>query len=375
MIKKLFATGALALFTLTSTVFATGAADVTPAAGATVQAIIAPAAWFGISSAYAGSEAAELGTEAARREILFGAAQLYYGAVSLKQALAVQERQLAIQRDHEKDAQVRYRAGTTPKVALLRAEIDRARAEQDLKRAQNAYASVKISLGTLIGRTGDFDVAVPPEQALSRDAAALEEEALTERPDVKAAEASVKLAERMRDGSYAQYLPNLGAFAQHNWVNGASSSGTDTSWTVGLALTWTLFDGGLREATIRENSAKVVEAEANRKNAEAKAVDEVKRSSLDLESARANKAKAGEQVSLARENAKLVQVSYKAGAATYLEVADANTALLAAELGLVAETLNAEVAAIRLLKAAGAFNPGRMRPASGSPDTTLGRER
>jgi len=43
MFKKLLATGALALFTLTSTVFAAGAADVTPPANVAVQAIIAPA--------------------------------------------------------------------------------------------------------------------------------------------------------------------------------------------------------------------------------------------------------------------------------------------------------------------------------------------
>ena len=43
MFKKLLTTGALALFTLTSTVFAAGAADVTPPANVAVQAIIAPA--------------------------------------------------------------------------------------------------------------------------------------------------------------------------------------------------------------------------------------------------------------------------------------------------------------------------------------------
>jgi outer membrane protein TolC len=300
------------------------------------QAILAPSLWFAISNAYLGEEIAEIGTEAARREILFGAAQLYYGAAGLKQALEVQERQLAIQRDHERDAQVRYNAGTTPKVALLRAEIDRARAEQDLKRAQNAYAS---------------------EQSVPQDASALEQAALRDRPDVQMSADSLKLAERVRNSSYAQYLPTLGAFGQYRWSNSGGFTGQSTSWAIGLALNWTLFDGGLREANLRENRAKVLEAEANRKNAEAKAVDEVKRTLLDLESAKANKAKAAEQVSLARENAKLVQVSYKAGASTYLEVSDANTALLSAELGQVAENLNAEVAAIRLLKAAGAFDP------------------
>ncbi len=43
MFKKLLATGALALFTLTSTVFAAGAAGVTPPANVATQAIVAPA--------------------------------------------------------------------------------------------------------------------------------------------------------------------------------------------------------------------------------------------------------------------------------------------------------------------------------------------
>jgi outer membrane protein, multidrug efflux system len=60
-------------------------------------------------------------------------------------------------------------------------------------------------------------------------------------------------------------------------------------------------------------------------------------------------------VDLARENQRLVDVNYKAGAATYIEVSDANTALLNAELSQVSEALNADLAATRLLKAAGAF--------------------
>jgi hypothetical protein len=42
MFKRLLATGALALFTLTSTVFAAGAADVTPTTNAAAQVIVAP---------------------------------------------------------------------------------------------------------------------------------------------------------------------------------------------------------------------------------------------------------------------------------------------------------------------------------------------
>jgi outer membrane protein TolC len=83
----------------------------------------------------------------------------------------------------------------------------------------------------------------------------------------------------------------------------------------------------------------------------------VRQARLDLDSAVANREKAKEQLALAQENQRLVNVNYKAGAATYLEVTDANTALLQSELTQVSETLNADLAALRVLKAAGAFDP------------------
>ncbi|HEY6101247.1 MAG TPA: TolC family protein, partial [Anaeromyxobacter sp.] len=135
------------------------------ARGAQVQAtlpVFAPRLWLGIAAAEAGQKQAELTVETARREILFGVAQVYYGAVGTRFALQITEKQLAIAQDHERDARVRHEAGTTPRVALLRAEIDRARAEQDLEAARAAYESARVALATLLDRQGtDFDVEEP----------------------------------------------------------------------------------------------------------------------------------------------------------------------------------------------------------------------
>ncbi len=320
------------------------------------QALIAPALWPAIKNAYRSEQLASSNVESARRDILFGVAQLYYGAASLKQAVAVQERQLAISRGHERDARVRYEAGTTPKVALLRAEIDRNKAEQDLKRAQNALLSAKVQLATMLDRSSaDFDVEVPAEQKAPSDGKGLEEAALRDRPDVQAARKSLEIAEGTRTGNWLQYLPSLGAFGQLNWANLEGFTGKRTNWAMGLTLNWTLLDGGLREANIRESQARVVEAEAARRSAEAKAREDVRRTLLDLDSAQANKRKAKEQVELARENSKLVDLNYRAGAATYLESADASAALLSAELGHVGESLSADLATLSLVKAIGAF--------------------
>jgi outer membrane protein TolC len=321
------------------------------------QALVVPVLWGMINAATHGVAAAEASVEGARREILFGVSQLFYGTASLRKVVEVQQRLFETARKHEKDADVRYRAGTIPKVGLLRAQIERAKSEQDLLRSRNGYEGMRLALATALDREADFDVVEPAEPALPADLVSLQDQALRDRPDVKAAREAEAAARGARWGTAGKYLPSLAAFGRYSMTDPAGLIGADKTWAAGLAVNWNILDGGLREAELREANAKIAETEATRKGAEAKARLEVKQATLDLQSAKANAQKASEQRDLARENQRLIDVSYAAGAATALEQADAQTALSAAEVAAEAEILNSKLAALRLLKAAGAFDP------------------
>lgn len=325
------------------------------------QGILLPALWPAIHSAYLAEDIAQYSVEAARREVLFGVAQLYYGVVGLKETVAVQEQLLENAKAHEADAKVCVQAGTMPSITLVRAQMDLTKADQDLTRARNAHASAKIALATLLNRDPNFDVQRPSETAipaeLTQGSADLADKAVRDRPDLRAAHTSLDLATTNDRWTWLNYLPNVVATGSYRIANVQGFTGQYDSWAVGLGLSWTLWDGGLREANWRENSAKLAEAQANLTGAQNKARAEVQQAMLDLESARANKTKAIEQTRLARENMQLVNVSFKAGTVTQLQVSDATSALSGAELGLIAESLNADLAALKLLKAAGAFDP------------------
>jgi len=321
------------------------------------QALIVPALWPAFGLADLGEQLATQSVEMARREILFGVAQLYYGSVGLKQVIDVQQRLLQNQLDHEKDAKVRVDAGAMPKIVLIRAQIDRARAEQDLLRAKVSYASAKVALSTLLDRESNFEVAQPEEPTLPADLSGLEGAALRDRPDIAVAQTGRELADKSHGAVYYQYLPNLLAKGTVQAANIKGFSNSYAAWAVSVMISWTLWDGGLREVSLKENASKVIEADAALRSAQNKARDDVKRALMDLEMARANLSKAEEQRKLARENEQLVNVNYQAGVATQIEVSDANTALAAAELGYIGETLNSQMSALKVLKAAGAFNP------------------
>lgn len=325
------------------------------------QALLAPQLWFAIEAAGASARASAEQAEAARRELRFGVAQAFYGASAAQKAVEVQERQLSVATLHERDAQVQVQAGTAARIVLLRAQIDRARAEQDLVRASSALDAARSTLAALLGRgeAADLELAPPPTPELPADLSPLEDEAVRLRPELRAAGAAVDAAGASRRAATARYLPTLGAFGQARWSSVAGFTGKEESWAAGLSLQWELFDGGAREASRREASARLAEAEATRASLALRARDEVRRARLDLAAARANRVKAEEQVTLARENQRLVEVGFRAGQSTALEASDANAALATAELGAVNEGLAADLAALRLLRAAGMYGDGR----------------
>ncbi len=328
--------------------------------GATVrltQAILVPYLWSAIQSAYLNQDVVQFNTENVRQEILFGVAQQYYGVVSLQQFVEVQQRLLENNLAREKDARIRVEAGAAPRIALVRAQIDRVRAEQDLQTAKNSYSSAKIALKTLLNREEDFEVTSPEEPKLPKDSDQLISQVWDKRKDVKAAEVAVEAASQDYRGAYYSYLPSLVGAVNYQISGNNGFNNQDNSWSLVLNLNWTIWDGGLRESNLRENRAKKIEAENNFMRAKNQALSEVKRAELDWESARANRIKAEEQLKLARENSRLVEVSFQAGAATYIEVSDANTALTSAENNYVSETLNSQLALLKLLKVAGEFNP------------------
>jgi len=102
----------------------------------------------------------------------------------------------------------------------------------------------------------------------------------------------------------------------------------------------------------------MAEAEAQRRGLEYRITAEVKQAILDLESAQANAVKSKEQARLAEENQRLVDVSFRAGAATAVEQADATAQLRTAAIAATADGLQAQLAAVKLLKVAGIYVQG-----------------
>jgi outer membrane protein TolC len=321
------------------------------------QNILAPSLIASIRAATLTARASELTLVNMRRQILFGVAQQYYAAAGMRRTAEVQAQLVEIETVREKDAQVRFDAGSVNKIFLLRAQIDKTQAEQNVRASRYAYAASKAALAVLLARSPDFEVDIPPEPALPAELNQLEENAPLQRADVLAAKTQERAADATHTSVWLQYLPTIGFNAAYQLSNADGFTGQASSWFFSFGFTWTLLDGGLREASLREADANQRAAAYTAASLELQSKEQVRTAQLQLESSRANRDKAADQVRLARENLALVRINTQAGAATYLEQEDAISTLDQAELLLIQETLNAELGVLSVENAAGTYDP------------------
>jgi len=311
-----------------------------------------------IENAKAAGELASLSVEQARREILFGVAASYFAVAGLQQGEDLTRRTVEQFAGHERGARSRLAQGTTPRVAVLRAEIDRRRAEEDLVRARYGLQGARRSLGIMVGRADTFRVEAPEAQvAEPEDEAVLVARALGSRPDVKAARAQIEVAKRTLTDVWYKLIPTLGAQFVLRYSDSAGFSDTNWPWFAGLNLSVPLYDGGLRYAEAREAESKIREAQAQLRSVTNRVTDDVARARLELLAAVANLEKARALVQLAKESAAVVKAAWDSGLASYVETSDAATQLAMAEGSVLVEAVGVRVAALKVARAVGDFRP------------------
>jgi cobalt-zinc-cadmium efflux system outer membrane protein len=130
--------------------------------------------------------------EVERAKLVVGAEvkRAYYKTVLSSKTVSSLEGTLALLDRFIETAAARYQAGAVPYLDVLRARVEKARAQNELLEARNELRTDKVRLNILMGRRGDDPLElmtglafVPP----AGDLAAVREEALSTRPSLKIA--------------------------------------------------------------------------------------------------------------------------------------------------------------------------------------------
>jgi outer membrane protein TolC len=163
----------------------------------------------------------------------------------------------------ERGEQVKYGSSLDEQLIESRAQV--LQAKQDLLTTQLQISDLTMQLNDAIGLPVttqlvlDTNVPGAPETCRGEDCVQI---ARASHPEVIAARAEVEKASAGVRLSKADYYPDVSAFARYSYQNNVPFLARNFG-TFGAELTYDLFDGGKRRASVKESDAKLAQAKEN----------------------------------------------------------------------------------------------------------------
>ena len=316
--------------------------------------LVTPSRWVQWSHAKDNVTVARLSVDDVRRQLAFTTGRTYLAIIAQHRVVEVAVRARNAARAHYEFAHQRYVGGFGTRVDEVRAAQEVAADESQLQSSVTQLARLRESLGVLAGvdhpiDAQDVQLPVPPSMQDSLH------DALTLRADVRLLHERLRAAKHQEKDNWADYTPallgTLSPFAQ--WP--ATTSLPNYGFQAQLLLSWTIYDGGLRYGLGKERSTVAREAEANVQGEERQALSDVRTADEEVRRSNAALLAARDAARLAGESLSLVNLAYRAGASTNIEVIDAERAARDADTSVAVAEDAWRQATLDLLIASGRF--------------------
>jgi outer membrane protein len=197
-----------------------------------------------------------------RQAVVYDVKQVYYGIFQTLSSIAALNVTLQSYRELDRLVTDYVRQHKALKVDSLEVKTRLAKAEYDLLTLRHTLDTQQEQLNNLMGidiGTALRVAPVPDPVSDALDQTAASARALAQRPELKAAQLKVQQAEYNRRIKLAEYIPDLSlAFTYVSAVNVELVPKNISS--VGLLLTWDVFDWGRKKHQVAERSKTVAQA-------------------------------------------------------------------------------------------------------------------
>ena len=186
----------------------------------------------------------------------------------------------------------------------------------------------------------------------SLDAEAAVQAALAHNPEIEAAAHELEKARAGLRAARAEYIPDVGAFAQHIYQNGAPFL-SHNNGAFGIHMTWTLFEFGKRRGQVMERSAEVAQAEENLTRLRNRVRIDVEKAVRKLNRAETGVQSAKELVASTTEARRVSSDQWEAGTANRSVFLESEASTLNAQADLLRAEYDRSVAGADLARLTG----------------------
>ena len=357
----------------------TGATNTLYAAG--FDASWEPSIFGGLRDAATGAradtEAMAATLESTQASLAAEVALNYVTLRASQQRLAIARANLASQRETLQITQWREMAGLATSLDVEQARTNAEQTRATIPSLETSRASAEHHLAILTGRApgqlrDTWAAALPLPTAPATIAVGIPADALRQRPDIRAAELTLKAETARLAQREADRYPSLALSGSFGWQTFALHSLTGGSANVvrslAAELSTTLFDGGRIRSRIAAQSAAQEQALIAWEKSILTALEDVE-NALTAYAVGRERVDARRQAATAAGNAaQLARTQYQAGSADFQKVLETERTRLTAEDSLAAAEADVLTAVIQLYKALG----GGWQPAAttDSPEDT-----
>lgn len=301
------------------------------------------------------------GYVSARSNLILTVKEGYYNLLRTKMLMDVAEDAVKRGEERLRVVQSRYDLGSASMSDVLKAKVQYGNDKLDLLAKKNDYYLAQANLAYTMGVDVNREIEITeevPERSLELSFAEAQSEAVTSNPDYRKAGFDLAGANNQRLMAYSNFLPSISFGLTHatnvdRFAELTDFRFEDASYFLYASLNFNIFNGASDYAALLAAKKNVDTYRQNLKDTENKVALEVKQAFLDIERSEEARKLAGESVAAAQEDLNLVREKYNLGAATILEVLDAEVSLKEAQTNRVQAIFDYNLAVSRLEKVMG----------------------
>ena len=255
-------------------------------------------------------------------------------------------------------ARARYETGVDMRISVAEAEATLANVQSQATNLGVARAQFEHAIAVLVGvNASQFSIPVkplltnPPAIPVGLSSALLER-----RPDIAAAERRMAAANAQIGIAYAAYYPSLSLSASYGYESTNFSHFFDSPsrfWSVGPTMSETIYDGGLRRATVNQFITTYNADVASYRQTVLTGFQQVEDSLSSVRILSQQILKQEQAVKSSEEVLQLEQYRYQTGLDPYLDVVTAQTTLLGNQQTLANLHVQEMTASVQLIEALG----------------------
>lgn len=196
------------------------------------------------------AEAADLKSSRQIKETQSKAIDLYLRVLELRAKRKALEKYVANLTSRKLEIRRIYELGGLSEGELLKIKLgidDASQGIRDLQKSENYLADMIAAI------VGDTEPVIPedlPEELPKQGQMCSEKSEVADREDIRAIDKELEALELSKDAKKAEYLPKVYGFIQHAYTNNELVT-KDNYDSIGVQLSWSLYDGGVNIADAR----------------------------------------------------------------------------------------------------------------------------